>query len=234
MAQGAEATSVQNAETMLKQFEGKTLILRHPLQSDSQRYDAEGKVLKGGREGSWAVFSGMLIDQITLAPDKLRLEGRRIFFLFPKQKLLLFEFTRREHHGSPPFSPLLKVEIILDKPIDSGEQALSVVNQVFALKTEDFLESLPDYWRIYLADHHFSYDASQKKEAEYRWREGVEKKSNPVENEVESALTQASKNSPGPVSYSIGPHSGSKLPGPNTPPDLPFQRSPNTKITRVS
>jgi TonB family protein len=214
--QGVEATSAQNAETMLKQFEGKTLILRHPLQSDSQRYDPEGKVLKGGREGSWAVFSCVLIDQITLAPDKLRLEGRRIFFLFPKQKLLLFEFTRRKHHGSPPFSPLLNVEIILDKPIDSGEQALSVMNRVFALKTEDFLEFLPDYWRIYLADHHFSYDAFQKKEAEYRWREEVDKKSTPIENEAESALTQDSKNSP--VSYPVGPHSGVKAPRPEYTP----------------
>jgi hypothetical protein len=47
----------QDAEAKLKQFEGKTLILRHPLQLDSQRYDAEGKVLQGGSEGSWAVFA---------------------------------------------------------------------------------------------------------------------------------------------------------------------------------
>jgi TonB family protein len=219
MAQGAVATSAQNAETMLKQFEGKTLILRHPLQSDSQRYDAEGKVRKGGREGSWAIFSGVLIDQITLAPDKLHLEGRRIFFLFPKQKLVLFEFTRRKHHGSPPFSPLMNVEIILDKPIDSGEQALSILNQVFALKTEDFLGYLPDYWRIYLLDHHFSYDPSQKKEAEYRWREEVDNKNKPAQN-VQSDMIKDSKNvdSPGPVSYPIGPHSGIKAPRPEYTP----------------
>jgi TonB family protein len=222
-AQGAEATSAQNAETTLKQFEGKTLILRHPLQSDSQRYDAEGKVLRGGKEGSWAVFGGILIDHVTLAPDKLRLEGRRIFFLFPKQKLVLFEFTRRKHHGSPPFSPLLTVEIILDKPIDSGEQALSVVNRVFALKTEDFLESLPDYWRIYLADHHFSYDASQKRDAEYRWREEVESKNKPAQN-VQSDMTKDSTNqdSHEPVSYPADPGSGVKAPKPKFTPEPAF------------
>jgi hypothetical protein len=142
----ASATSwAQDVEATLKQFEGKTLILRHPLESDSQRYDAEGKVLKGGHEGPWAVFSGVLVDHITLAPDKLRLEGRRIFFLFPKQKLVLFEFTRRKAFKGPPFSPFIHAEIILDKPVDSAEQALTVLSQVFALKTEDFLESLPDF-----------------------------------------------------------------------------------------
>ena len=82
------ASWAQDAEATLKQFEGKTLILRHPLEADFQRYDAEGKALKsGGKEGSWAVFSGVLIEHVTLTPDKLRLDGRRIFFLFPKQKL---------------------------------------------------------------------------------------------------------------------------------------------------
>jgi hypothetical protein len=104
---GSVLSRAQDAEATLKQFEGKTLILRHPLQADSQRYDAEGKVLKGGGNvGSWAVFSCVLIDRVTLAPDKFRLEGSRIFFLFPKQKLVLFEFKRRKSFKGPPFSLL--------------------------------------------------------------------------------------------------------------------------------
>src|ERR1041385_2572978 len=111
------ATSwTQDAEDTLKQFEGKTMILLHPLLSGSQRYDAEGKVLKGGgNEGSWALYAGVLIDRVTLTSEKLRLEGRRIFFVFPKQKLTLLEFTQHGHHGSPPFSPSLNVEVTLDR-----------------------------------------------------------------------------------------------------------------------
>jgi TonB family protein len=213
----------QDADASLKEFEGKTLILLHPLQADFQRYDAAGKVLKGGKDGSWTVFGGILIDRVTLAPDKLRFEGRRIFFLFTKQKLTLVEFTWRKHRTDAPFSPSMKVEIVLDKPIDSAEQALTVLNRVFAVKTQGFLESLPDFWREYLADHHFSYDASQKKEAEYRWREEVDKKSTPVEN-VQPELTKDSKDSElhDRVVYPIGTTSGVKAPRAKFTPEPAF------------
>ena len=214
----------QDAEATLKQFEGKTLILRHPLQSDSHRYDAEGKVLEGGgKEGSWAVFSGVLIDRVTLTPDKLRVEGRRIFFLFPKQKLTLFEFKRRKGFKGPPFSPSMNVEVILDKPIDSVEQGLNVLGRIFALKTDDFLASLPDFWRTYLVDHHFSYDASQKKEAEYRWRDEVDTKRNPIQN-IQAEPIKDSKDADfhERVVYPIDPGSGVKAPKPKYTPAPAF------------
>src|ERR1700704_6568339 len=155
----ATAASAQEAEAALKQFEGKTLILRHPLESDSQRYNAQGKVLKGGKEGSWTVYSGVLVDHVTLTADKLRLVGRRVFFLFPESKLLLFEFTRLKNSDtSLPLSPVLTVEISLDKPIDSAEGAQTIFQRVFALDAATFLKTLPDFWRIYLQGHHFGYD----------------------------------------------------------------------------
>ena len=221
----ANATSwAQDAEATLNQFEGRILILRHPLESGSQRYDSEGKVLKaGGKEGSWAVFSGVLIDRVTLAPDKLRLEGQRIFFVFPKQKLTLFEFKRRKAFKGPPFSPSVNVEVILDKPIDSAEQGLNVMGRIFALKTEDFLDSLPDFWREYLVDHHFSYDASQKKEAEYRWSEEVPKASKPIQNvSSESAKDSKNEDSHEPAAYLAGPGSGVKAPRPKYTPEPAF------------
>jgi len=221
---GSAASMAQDAEATLKQFEGKTLILRHPLQADSQRYDAEGKVLKGGsKEGSWAVFSGVLVESVTLTPDKLRLEGSRIFFLFPKQKLVLFEFKRRKAAKGPPFSPFINVEIALDKPIDSAEQALTILNRVFALKTEDFLGSVPDFWRAYLMDHHFSYDASQKKEAEYRWSEEVAKASKPTQPiPSDSGKDPNNGDSHELVTYPIGPGSGVKAPKPKNTPEPAF------------
>ena len=143
---GAASASAQDTEAALNQFEGKTLILRHPLQGDSQRYDTEGRVLKGGNEGSWTVYGGIVVARVALTPDKLRIAGRRIFFLFPKQKLALFEFTRLKGQKAPPFSPSLDVEISLDKPIDSAAQARAILKRVFALNTPDLLKSLPDYW----------------------------------------------------------------------------------------
>jgi hypothetical protein len=65
-------------------------------------------VLKGGNEGSWTVYGGIVVDRVALTPDKLRIAGRRIFFLFPKQKLVLFEFTRLKVEG-PESSALFTV-----------------------------------------------------------------------------------------------------------------------------
>ena len=58
------SASAQEAEDALKEFEGKVVIFRHPLRDDSPRYDAEGKVLKGGPEESWTTNGGLLIDRI--------------------------------------------------------------------------------------------------------------------------------------------------------------------------
>jgi TonB family protein len=209
---GVLAASAQDAETALKQFEGKTLILRHPLQSDSQRYDAEGNVLKGGNEGSWAVFGGVLVDHVVLTPDKLRVEGRRIFFLFPKQKLVLFEFTRLKGHKAPPFSPTMEVEINLDNPIDSADQARTILKRVFALNTSDVLKTLPDFWRVYLADHHFSYDPSQQKDAEYRWREQRAGTSEPAQYAQPDTTNDPGSTDTDEPTFRVGPDTKVKAP----------------------
>jgi TonB family protein len=167
---GAASASAQDAEKALKEFEGKVLVLRHPLRGDSQQYDAEGHLLNDGAEESWTSHGGMLIDQIALTSDKLRLKGRRMLFLFTKQGLALLEFKDLNRPlVAPPLSLSLNVEVSLDHPIDSGEQAQKILSKVFALNTADLLASVPDFWRSCLTDR-LTYDSSQKMEAEFSWR----------------------------------------------------------------
>jgi TonB family protein len=164
------AASGQDAEAALKQFEGKILILRHPLQSDSQRYDAEGKVLKGGSEGPWTVYGGVLIEQVVVAPSKLQFTGQRILFLFKDQRFTLLKFQRLDDMRTPPFSPSMKMEITLNEPVNSAEQARAILNRVFALNTSDVLDSVSDFWRDLLKDS-LIYDPLQKQEEEFHWRQ---------------------------------------------------------------
>jgi TonB family protein len=161
--------SEQDAENALKVFEGKVLVLRHPLQGSSQEYDAEGKVLKGGDEGPWTVYGGVLIDKVGLSSDKLRIEGRRILFLFLKGQFTAMEFKRLKRPVDPPFPPEVNLEIALDRPLDSAsaEEARAVLGRVFALNTKSLLESLPEFWRGALDDE-LIYDPLQKREAEFR------------------------------------------------------------------
>src|SRR5947209_14510805 len=129
------SASTQDAENALKEFEGKVLIFRHPLRDNSLRYDSEGKVLKGGPEESWTTNGRLLIDRIELTPEKISIAGRRIFILFGKKGLVLLEFKRLKDRGSPPLSPSIRMEISLGQPVDSAEQARTVLGRVFALNT---------------------------------------------------------------------------------------------------
>lgn len=161
------SASERDAESALKDFEGKVLVLRHPLEESSQQYDAEGKVLKGGDEGPWTVYGGVLIDKVALSPDKLRFEGRRVLFLFLKGQFTAMDFKRLKRPVDPPFPPSVQLEIALDRALDSAEQARAVLGRVFALDSKSLLNSLPEFWRGPLDDE-LVYDPSQKREAEFR------------------------------------------------------------------
>jgi TonB family protein len=173
--------STQEAENALKEFEGKVLILRHPLRNDSLRYDSEGRVLKGGPEESWTTNGVLLIDHIELTPEKISITGRRIFILFGKNGLVLLEFKRLKGGGSPPLSPSIKTEINLDQPVNSAEQARAVLSRVFAMNTAGLFDSLPDFWRRFLAGH-LRYDSSLKQDEEFYWNDHLEERLIPVQS----------------------------------------------------
>jgi TonB family protein len=175
------SASTQEAENALKEFEGKVLILLHPLRDNSLRYDAEGKVLKGGPEKSWTTNGVLLVDRIELTPEKISIAGRRIFILFRKNGLVLMEFKRLKNRGSSPLSPSIKTEINLGQPVNSAEQARAVLGRVFALNTAGLFDSLPNFWRRYLAGH-LRYDSSLKQDEEFYWNDHIEERLIPVQS----------------------------------------------------
>ena len=187
MLTSAGSAFAQEAEKALKEFEGKVLLLRHPLHGNQQQYDSAGKVLKGGVEEAWTAYGGVLINHVTLTPNQLQIEAKRMLFQFPQQKPELtfeaLEFKPLKRHGTAPFSPSISVDIMLDQPVDSEEQARTILGRVFALNTEDFLASVSDLWRPYLAGH-FTYDSSLKREAEFTWQEHVNKPPRSAELEI--------------------------------------------------
>jgi TonB family protein len=166
MIASTATASTQDAANALKQFEGKVLVLRHPLQDSFQQYDAAGKVLKGGDEGPWTVYGGVLIDKVDLSRDKLRFAGRRVLFLFLKGQFTAMDFKKLKRPVDPPFPPAVQLEVALDRALDSAEEARAVLNGVFALDTKGLLDSLPDLWHGVLDDE-LVYDPAQKREAEF-------------------------------------------------------------------
>lgn len=169
----AAATAVasdHDAEAALAQFQGKMLVLRHPTQNDLQRYAADGTALNAGTEGPWTVYSGVLVDKIKLEPYQLRVDGRRILFLFQHQKFTAREYKQLKPDREPPFPTSIRLEIKLDSALDSAEQARAVLNRVFALNTAELLDSVPDLWRKSL-EGQLSYDPSRERNSEFSWQD---------------------------------------------------------------
>jgi len=193
--------SAQSASAALNQFNGKILVLRHPLENNSQQYDAEGNPLSGV-EGPWTVYGGILIDHVSLRSDQLRIEGRRMLFLFEKGRPKLMEFKTLKDRRVEPFKPQVKLEIKLEHPLDSDEQAHALLGRIFFLNSSDFSNSLPEFWRKYLADK-LTYDPSQAQEAEFSWKEPPSPKRELVH--MEPAATRDSNPDPDQTIFHVGP-----------------------------
>ena len=157
IAASAVSATAQEPETALKQYEGKILILRHPLQGSSHHYDAEGHVLNHMVEGAWTVYGGILIDKFAVRPDQLRIQGRRILFYFRDQQLKAVVMTKQGPR-EPPFSPAVKLELGLAHPFYSAEEVRTVLGRVFVMNASELVGILPDFWRGCLRDH-LIYDA---------------------------------------------------------------------------
>ena len=170
VAAGTLSAAAQEPENALKQYEGKILVLRHPLQSSSHHYDADGHVLNREAEGSWTVYGGILIDKIAVRPDQLRIQGRRILLYFANQQLNATTMSKPRFKG-PPFPPAVKLDIGLAHPLDSVEQVRTVIGRVFVLNASDLLDNLPEFWRGCLRDR-LVYDPEAQPE-KFSWRAEV-------------------------------------------------------------
>src|SRR5262249_4328442 len=160
----------QGIDNALNQFKGKVLLLRHPLQSNSQQYGSDGKVLSSAAEGAWTVYSGVLVDKMKLQPDLLRIRGRRILFAFPNGRLTSMEFRTIKNRLYPPFPPEIKLELHLDHALGSPEEVNTAIGRVFVMNTSDLLDALPEFWRGFLHDR-LAYDPTAQPAAEFSWHE---------------------------------------------------------------
>jgi TonB family protein len=135
----ATASDQQLDKVLTGRFHDKLIRLRLPLDQNSQEYDPEGQPLTAANVGPWTVYGGIVVNKIFNDSDKLRLEGRRVLYVF-------------KHHHLTPLRDDDKVTITirLNAPLSPEEDANAVLNRVFLFKNEDVLDSVPPYWRWYL------------------------------------------------------------------------------------
>lgn len=161
------ASSIDDLEnTVSTQFQGKMLILLHPLAKESLRFNADGTLIKGGSPGPWTVYGAIRVNKVQLSPDKLRVQGQRIFFTFKSSRPAPYVFALRKNRNVPPCKPSIEVEIKLDQPPNSLDQVQTTLSKVFALNKQDFLNSVPEFWRSYITKN-LDFDPAQAGALQY-------------------------------------------------------------------
>jgi TonB family protein len=159
----------QGLDEALKQYNGKVLLLRHPLQINSQQYDSAGQPMTNAADAPWTVYSGVLIEKTKLTSDSLRIDGRRVLFLFMNGQFETMDYQLIKNRKAPPFAPEVKLEIQASNVHEAAE-ANAALGRVFAMNTADLLDSVPEFWREYLRDR-LTYDPSTQRAQEFRWHE---------------------------------------------------------------
>jgi len=132
----AFASDLENA--LKQQYEKQVLGLRSPLQGTHLEFDSSGTPLGQSPQGRWIAYGGIYVQKISLAADKLRLEGP------------LAGFGVDSKQGKPEIVPLgkaIKVEIQLDHPANSADDVLAILARVFFLGDKDHQHDIPEFRR---------------------------------------------------------------------------------------
>jgi TonB family protein len=177
-----------NFEDVLNaQFHDAVLVLLHPSGEESLQFNADGTPAKPQPPGPWTIFGGVHIRKIRVQPDRLRLEGQRVFYYF-KTKLAAFDFNLLKNQKGAPCQPFVDIEIKLDQPLGSASEAQAILAKVFAFSKKDFVDSLPDLWRAY-ATTNFDLDSARPGALRFAVEEPAPHKKKPLEDNTPAGIS---------------------------------------------
>jgi TonB family protein len=132
----AYAESVKDA--LNHKYKKQVLGLRSPFPHGDLTFDSSGQPLSAPDAGHWLMYGGIFIKKLSLSPDALRLEGPRV------------AFTGEQKNGKPIVILVgtpVKVEIRLEKTLDSPDEAQTLLGRIFFLQDDQFEHAKPDYRR---------------------------------------------------------------------------------------
>jgi TonB family protein len=136
---GAGIAAERPAKQLTTRYKDQVLSLRHPMMSQNQEYELDGRPVNPAREGPWTLFGRIQIKEIAADNKGLHVKGNRI----------LYEFTKK---GSQPIKDKQKVKVTLrlNSALASEDEAVAALGRVFALTPEDIVNSAPDFWQDFL------------------------------------------------------------------------------------
>jgi TonB family protein len=138
LVQAAHAENVKDA--LNHKYKNHILALRSPFTAGKdQKFDSAGQSLDTAPGSGWLLYGGIYVDKLNLSSDTLRLDGPRVGVTNEKKK------------GKPvlvSFSKPIRVEIHLDHPLKSIDDAEAVMGRVFFLGADAAEHAKPEFRRV--------------------------------------------------------------------------------------
>lgn len=137
LAVTAHADSFKDA--LNHKYKNQILALRSPFTSGrDQKFDSSGHSLSPAKSSGWLLYGAIYVEKLNLSSDTLRLDGHRATTYIEKKSgkrlLLTYDKTRR-------------VEIHLDQPLNSLDDADAILGRVFFLNNDDAEHIKPEFRR---------------------------------------------------------------------------------------
>ena len=136
LIQAARAQSLKDA--LSHKYKNQILALRSPFTARDQKFDSAGQPLNARPTGSWLLYGGIFVEKLNLSADTLRLQGHRASSYLDKKggKLMLVTYDK-----------VRRIEIHLDQPLNSLDEAQAVLNRVFFLEGDATEHIKPEFRR---------------------------------------------------------------------------------------
>src|ERR1700704_1043216 len=109
-------------DVLNQKYKNQVLALRSPFSAGDQKFDSAGHPVNAAPNSGWLVYGGIYVEKLNLSSDTLRLEGPRA------------ALTAKSKNGHPMlvrFSKSQRIEIHLDQPLKSLDDAEAVMGRVF-------------------------------------------------------------------------------------------------------
>jgi TonB family protein len=131
-AAAAYADSIKDA--LDHKYKNQTLALRSPFIATDQQFDSAGQPLNARPTGQWLLYGAIYVEKINLSSDTLELEGHRAAKNKNDQRTLV------------RFGKAQRIEIHLDQPLKSLDDADAAMGRVFLLTADTAEHAWPE-WR---------------------------------------------------------------------------------------
>jgi TonB family protein len=140
LAQTAHADSIKDA--LNHKYKNHILALRSPFTGSDQKFDSAGRSLDGAPNSAWLIYGGVYVEKLNLSSDTMLIQGPLAAFADDK--------ADDKKDGKPVlvrFSKSQRIEIHLDQPLKSLEDAETILGRIFFLGSDAAEHAKPEVRR---------------------------------------------------------------------------------------